>query len=421
MRTLVLLVVSAVALRAGDAATTPEAALVAGVTEKFREAGQYKGLRSLYAAYAERKYADEIERGLGADAAKLREFLKANAEFRETLLCALNPEADKIPAVYTVLSKLYEAEPEKLKAFPQLAIAVCVTWDDPDAVYDYRFHATRTQAKLPSDLMKYGPVENFRNLVSRDASITAVLQSLPWEFLVHVVNHRTPDVERDWAVKEYGKRRPMIGKVYPTIKYDDEMLRTEMANGPGKGVCKIGGHDYTLANLRQYGGVCAHQADFSARVAKSLAIPAEYVRGEGNSGGLHAWVMWVEIKSVTKDKIDFALLSEGRYFGDQYYVGTLEDPHSGKDMSDRDLERRLTAIGTNPQNSRQADLLMRAYPMIRQEKSLTPKQCFAWVRTGGGPEVRKGLAGDRRIVQGPQGDRARGFRQQCQQSVHHLR
>ncbi len=73
------------------------------------------------------------------------------------------------------------------------------------------------------------------------------------------------------------------------------------------------------------------QADFAARVAKSLLVPAEYVGGEANSGGLHAWVMWVEVKSVNKDAVAFTLESHGRYFGDNYYVGTLLDPKTGQE------------------------------------------------------------------------------------------
>ena len=84
------------------------------------------------------------------------------------------------------------------------------------------------------------------------------------------------------------------------------------------------------------------QADFAARVAKSLGVPAEYVGGEANSGVLHAWVMWVEVKGVRKDAVAFSLESHGRYFGDNYYVGTLLDPEDGQTITDRELERRLT-------------------------------------------------------------------------------
>jgi protein-S-isoprenylcysteine O-methyltransferase Ste14 len=62
------------------------------------------------------------------------------------------------------------------------------------------------------------------------------------------------------------------------------MLRTQSE------VCRLNGKPYTLQSIKDYGGVCAMQADFAARVAKSLGVPAEYVGGEANFGGLHAWV-----------------------------------------------------------------------------------------------------------------------------------
>ena len=80
------------------------------------------------------------------------------------------------------------------------------------------------------------------------------------------------------------------------------------------------------------------QADYAARVGKSIGVPAEYVRGESNSGGLHAWVMWVELRTVTKTSIVFSLQSHGRYRTDHYYVGTLQDPQTGRRITDRELE-----------------------------------------------------------------------------------
>lgn len=121
------------------------------------------------------------------------------------------------------------------------------------------------------------------------------------------------------------------------------------------------------------------QADFAARVAKSLLVPAEFVGGEANSGGLHAWVMWVEVKGVQRDTVTFSLESFGRYFGDNYYIGTLKNPQTGKEITDRELERRLTAVGNAPQSSRQADLLMRAYPIVRDRQALNTKQQLAYL------------------------------------------
>jgi hypothetical protein len=77
--------------------------------------------------------------------------------------------------------------------------------------------------------------------------------------------------------------------------------------------------------------------------------------------------------------VSFSLESYGRYFGDLYYIGTLLDPKSGKKITDRELERRLTAVGNAPQSSRQADLLMRAFPIVREKKDLSTRQQLAYL------------------------------------------
>jgi hypothetical protein len=354
---------------------TPEQLLIDALAQgKVTNKGEYKLMRSTYAKFFESKYADDLRSAFDADYDDISKFLADNPDIRDTLFTAIDPDLDKVGAALKLFREVWKLDPAKLKTHPNLAVAVCVVWDDPKAVYDYRGHQLRTRSTLPGDEAKTGWKENYEYLLAREGDLKGAVQHLPWEFLVYMVNNRTPAAERDWAVKNYLKKRAGIGGVYKEVEYDTEMLRTEQANGVGKAECKLTGRDYTLENLRKFGGVCAQQADFAARVAKSLAVPAEYVSGEGNNGERHAWVMWVEVKAVNKEKVDFALVSEGRYSTDQYYVGQVEDPRSGRKLTDRDMERRLATVGVAPQDARHADLLMRAYPAYRESKSLTPKQ-----------------------------------------------
>ena len=353
----------------------PDEALVQALsdTKPFLR-GEYKLVRAAFAAHFARKHADDLKAGFGDDHAALTAWLDANPDARDLLYTAVDPDADDARQVLAVFRDLWKADADRVKAFPNVAVAVAVTWDRPRAVYDYRGHQVRTKSTLPDGVMGVGPAANFDHLTKADGPVKAAAQYLPWEFLVHVVNHRTPADERAWVAKNYLRRRAGIGTSYKDVEYDTEMLRTQSQ------VCKLNGHPYTLPSILRHGGVCAMQADFAARVAKSLAVPAEYVRGESNSGGLHAWVMWVEVRSAQKDRIDFALLSEGRYLGDQYYVGTLTDPKTGREMTDRDMERRLTFVGQAPQNARQADLLMRAFPAVRDRKEMTTAQQTAYLQ-----------------------------------------
>jgi hypothetical protein len=211
-----------------------------------------------------------------------------------------------------------------------------------------------------------GAVDNFQYLVDQEKRLQGRVKYLPWEFLVHVVNHKTPLDERQWALQHYLRNWSMIGRCYKHVEYDHDMLRENKPHLEGK--------EYTLANLRRYGGVCAMQADFAGRVGKSLGVPAEYIWGQANNGVLHAWVMWVELKKVTKTQVLFTLESHGRYFVDQYYTGNLHDPQTGQPMLDRDMERRLWLAGSDRVGKRQADLAMRAYALLTGPEGLGPQE-----------------------------------------------
>jgi len=136
----------------------------------------------------------------------------------------------------------------------------------------------------------------------------------------------------------------------------------------GSETCRLAGKSYNLPNLVQFGGVCAMQADFAARVGKSLGVPAEYVTGENRYGDHHAWVMWVEVRNVTANSIQFSLESHGRYRGDRYYVGSLKHPKTGQRMTDRELEHYLHVVGSGPVAHRFADLLIRSLPVVDRHR-----------------------------------------------------
>lgn len=345
-----------------------------GFTEKAFTKGQYKFVRAEFTKYFEKRQGPAIKLALGDEAEGLFSWLEKNPEVKETLFTAIDPANEEPAKVMLVFRDLWKADAEAVRKNDELATAVSVVWDNPRGVYDYRGHQVRTKSELPATVVKVNAMDNFKYILERQAKLKGPQQQLPWEFLVHVVNHRTPDDERDWAVSKYLGKRSGIGVIYKDIVYDTEMLRTQSR------VCKLNGKPYTLPSILQHGGVCAMQADFAARVGKSLLVPAEYVGGEANSGGLHAWVMWVEVKAVNKETVTFSLESYGRYNLDHYYVGTLRDPQTAKETTDREMERRLTAVGQAPMSSRHADLLMRTYPIVRDAKEFTTKQQLAYLQ-----------------------------------------
>ena len=342
---------------------------------KLFDKTQYKIVRAAAARTFQTRFDDKIKEGFGEDHAALMTWLsdKARVELREELFTAIDEAKDNIPKALEIFKDLWKADAEAVARYPNLAIAVSVVWDDPQAVYDYRPHQIRTKSRLPEGYMAHTPLKEFQYHISHAKAVQGKesfnrLQVLPWEFLIYVVDHRTPIAEREWAVSNYLTKRPMIGGIYETdVKYDMEMLRTRSA------VCKLNDHDYTLSDIKKYGGVCAMQADFAARVGKSLAVPAAYVGGESQSLDLHAWVMWVEVKSASANNVQFTLESHGRYQGDNYYTGTLYDPQTNEKILDRDMERRLASAAKDRIGKRQAELAMEFYPELAEKSAYDKK------------------------------------------------
>jgi hypothetical protein len=348
---------------------------------KLFDKAQYKAVRAAFAHAFEVRHDRLLRAAYGDDFDALNDWLGKNPDVKEEFYNALDEGHDKLPAALRLFHDLWKKFPDEVGKYPNLAIATAVVWDDPArGPYDYRGHQVRTHSKLPEAVVQFTPLDGFRHAVTHAQEIQGKengnrLQLLPWEFLVYVVDHRTPLEERDWALKNYIAKRPMIGKVYGEVEYDKEMLRTQSK------VCRLADHPYTLADIRTYGGVCAMQADFAARVGKCLGVPAAYVGGEGVRGELHAWVMWVEVHGAAKGgQISFTLESHGRYLIDQYYTGHLTDPQTGEQILDRDMERRLGAVALDRAGKRQADLAMRAYPALRDRLAFTARQRLAYLR-----------------------------------------
>ncbi len=333
---------------------------------------EYPTLRRIFADRFSRLHEVLIQTAWGEDLPAMQQWLADHPAIREQLFLAIDPQTDDVVRALQIFQSLKEAFPEQIVPYANLAIAIAVTWDQPQHIYHYTGHQRRAKAILPDGLTD--EIDNFRYFLETEPVMQGRGQWLPWEFLVHVVNHRTPREERNWALQHYLARRVMFGKCYQDVPYDNLMLESQSQQA------RMNGHPYTLANLRTYGGVCALQGDFASRVGQSLGVPSAYVGGESAYGDLHAWVMWVEIKAVTPKSIVFSLESHGRYRGDRYYVGTLRDPKSGRQITDRQLELRLHTVGNDPVAKRHADLVMAAYPLLQDQLELNTSDRFDYLR-----------------------------------------
>jgi hypothetical protein len=125
------------------------------------------------------------------------------------------------------------------------------------------------------------------------------------------------------------------------------------------------------------------QADFAARVAKSVGVPAVYCRAPSATRNLsHAWWTYVQVQKATAKELLFTLRSDGQFVGflkDAFYVGQVLDPHTGRLMLDTDMHRRLTLAGRDRVAWRQVSLLMRHYPVLAQKLQWSTKDRLAFI------------------------------------------
>ncbi|HEY8506321.1 MAG TPA: hypothetical protein VIL46_17175, partial [Gemmataceae bacterium] len=322
-------------------------------------------VRAAFTRLFEERHAQDIKEAYGDDHAKLAAWLDARPQVKQKFYTALDERYDRVPEALRLFKEVWRQFPKEVEAYDDLAVALAVTWDDErHGVYDYTGHQRRTKSVLPGE--RIDALGNFRYLVENEEATEGRVKLLPWEFLTFVIDHRTPLSERAWAQEYYRSSRGRVQSWHRDVPYDDDMLKGEKTKDP-RFQPRLKDREYTLANVHKYGGVCTHQADFACRVAKSVGIPAVYCFGESSYRGLHAWWMFVQVQGTARDRVRFALVSDGRIAGflkDQFYTGFVTDPQSGRRILDRDMERRLKVTGLDPAGKRHADLLMRAYPWL---------------------------------------------------------
>lgn len=326
---------------------------------------QYPTLRRLAAARFTRRAKAQLAVSFQSSG-ELQNWLEQHPDLRDELYTAFDP-ADDINAALQIVDRLRIRSTSRLAADFELAIATAVTWDRETGIYDYSVQQRRSRATVSRE-KTCDAIDNFEYYSDPSFSGQRRIHSLPWEFLTHVVNHRTPLVEREWVQRTYREVRRPIGQCYEDVVYDHGMIKSNEQTS------NLAPRAYTLPNLKDRGGICVMQADYAARVCQSLGIPAAYVEGRARSGGNHAWVVWTELQGPSTSGLAFSLESHGRFFIDRYYVGHLLEPQTGRQVTDRELELRLQGVGWNPLAYRQATLILQVWPELKAHLQLTPDE-----------------------------------------------
>lgn len=294
-----------------------------------------KELLHLVLCYEISRYFGEMS---GEDASALSGWLLGEPDFAAELLGAFTPK-DSPEQAFAVLAQIRKRFGDKtVLKLSGLAIAHAVVWD----------------AKKPIS-EKFGACDSFGYYVSNAGKMTFNLSELPWQAAIFLAGAEASPEERSWALAKY-KQPKSMRSIYHEPKYDHDSLF-----GQPK---KIAGHDYTLPNILEYGGVCSDRAYYAANVARSCGMPAARIGGRGERGG-HAWTGCLTSGKRGRYVWD---LDCGRYEGDHYYVGATRDPQTGARIKDYELSMRTMACSLSPAKRRVSHAFTCVAEMLEKEE-----------------------------------------------------
>ncbi len=306
-----------------------------------------KTWEALLAGYIERIEAWHVAHS--SPAAGLVAFLAAHPDVRRDFWPAIDPRFDDGAAACRIFDELRTATDEKtFLAHRHLAIAIAVVYDTPVAAQSSRFNflwAVRPEQFGPT--LDYRQIWDYFTDPRNQTRFVFKPKDLVWPMLVHLVDLDLAQDEIDWALAQYGQKKPDLQAFYQQVPYDYQKLAHTGT--------KLGDRPYTLQNLRQYGGVCVDQAHYASRIAKLFGVPSLKCGGNGRYGGVgHAWSGYLGVKGR-----DPQLLFTGRYQFDFYYVGTAFDPQTRTEVLDRDVELLYDGVSGRYQAHADAALLAR--------------------------------------------------------------
>ena len=360
-QSLLIFFLSAVLVFGVAVAETPESLYDAGT---LIDVASYPIVLEIAAEQFVADYRDIIEKEWTGN--EFRSWIDAQPALRQTLLTAIDPRYDDIPAALRLFKRLCTDYPEKVLKYPGLAVAAAVVWDQPNSK---GFAAdSREQYRATAPRNSCDDMDNFLFYSDEKHPAAEKLQKLPWEILVYVVSNKRSKEERAWVFEQYVKDDKVDAEV-PAKAYDDIRYNHDEVKSDPKPA--LAGLEYSLQNIRKHGGVCTAQADYALPVARTLGIPAFY----GGAGfppyfGGHSWIMWLDIDKIDDDGISYDFKEKGRG-NSRFYVAGYESPQTGRLETDEDVKRRFHRVCENLTAYRHATLLMRCYRDLAKTKKLS--------------------------------------------------
>ncbi len=294
---------------------------------------------------------------------------------------------DARPRALEVLCRIAADHPGDLAAYPELAVAFALVWDQP-------FPEGWPHANVGIDAVPAGdpdPAGRFAFTVAshREDKLLLDPRSLSVRELTFAVD--TPVELRELAYVQQVEIATIakLEGLYRAVPYDHGRIAAESYGWPhGR---------YRLIDIGKKGGICMDQAYFVAHTGKAKGVPTVLFTGQGRSGD-HAWLGYLTGRGRWT-------LDAAKWRGENYPTGHAFDPQTWRRFTDAQMEYAVKGSSDSPSAARGKLILGWAAlnagqpfyrDLLRAAQAAMPRGFEAWeleaellVKAGAAPEERR--------------------------------
>ncbi len=228
----------------------------------------------------------------------------------------ISPE-DDWPACYRLIETLFDHDPQGREAFRGLILALALVWDQPRPLLHNQMGPSP-----PKDAPDVPRLYDYFRLLYSSSRAKVAYGDLSLVVLTFVVDVPVPLDELLWVQKNVKGSQGQWEQKFYDITYDAGRIDRGQYDWPHG--------SYTLAAIRDHGGICVDQAYYANVTARAYGIPALLFVGAGRRGP-HAWFGYLKDKNRWE-------LDAGRFAHDKYATGHALNPQLNQPMTDHDLE-----------------------------------------------------------------------------------
>jgi len=227
--------------------------------------------------------------------------------------------SDLLTESFSILDRLYLKNQYLFTQHPELAFAIAFVHDvPPPPIWP---HPQVGQTVLPRQLRTPDETFDFFTNARNAKWFHSSIKRIPLSEAIFLVDLIVTDSEIEWVRQHITIDPTEYDQVYTLVNYDLSRLQSGQFNWIY--------NDYSLATIKQVGGICVDQAYFASQVGKVQGLPTIEFLGSGLDGR-HAWFGYLNSRGKWE-------MDAGRYADQRFVTGHAFHPQTWNFISDHEV------------------------------------------------------------------------------------